>query len=427
MENKFNAQTFIDHLRIDKKVDEDLIKLTAFASCSKLYRQVGNRYPFMNKITNVSNDWKEYIFNYKEKEYPFSVFRDKKLQKCDKDMLKSHKRNSFRLLKLACSMDLVNPRIVVGNSIVNPFNILLLFEENGIDKVIDYSRNLVMNKLDYYEIFEFNEINVVDKLGLYNIYCVILKLEDYDHIFEYLIFTKEIFRELSKKDGFHFLKEKYDSDGFHQSSHTLYGDKSDCVFFQREDMNHVKYQKIREELDAFTENLNPTKHIKYLKKKEKYILREKSFGYFTFGLLSDMVDNDEIKDKLLSQKRYHECHDNSIIVAKALKQKDKSSAYVVGGKIKVNEIDYFYHSWVEIDDKNVVIDFNHNLVMNRDKYYKLYGAVAISKTLISEMEEIIQTVVLDADLNLHSIYLNYFGSEMMNDLKKNEKVFKKDM
>ena len=63
--------------------------------------------------------------------------------------------------------------------------------------------------------------------------------------------------------------------------------------------------------------------------------------------------------------------------------------------------------------------------MNRDKYYKLFEAKPISKTLSTEMEDIIQTIYYDAKLELHPLELNYFGKEIMNDLKKNEKILQK--
>lgn len=41
------------------------------------------------------------------------------------------------------------------------------------------------------------------------------------------------------------------------------------------------------------------------------------------------------------------------------------------------------------------------------------------------MQDIVQTVIFDAGVNMHPMELNYFGEEVMRDLKKNEKVFQK--
>ena len=252
------------------------------------------------------------------------------------------------------------------------------------------------------------------------------KFGDYEHIYEYLIFTKEIFNELSKKDEFSFFGEKYDRNGINRHNYLLFGNDFDCLFFQSADVGHMKYNKLIREIDDFTENPTvKTKHITYVKDENKYKLRARNFGYFTFDLLSNLVSDEEVKEILLSNGRYGECHVNANRLAMSLSDSDKASAYVVGGKFKENETDYFFHSWIEIDDKNVVIDFNHNIVMNRDKYYKLYEIVAISKTPVLEMRDIVQTVIHDAGFSMHPMELNYFGTEIMRDLKKNEKVFKK--
>ena len=429
METFCNAQTFANNYNNNEKIPKKLCRLMLFTSRSKFSRNVNSKLYCSNIMMSNTTSSEDYIFKYDGKTYPFSIFSDKELQKYDKKILESEKRtksHTFRSLKLACSMDLVNPRVAIGNSIVGIFDTLIIFQENGIDKVIDYAKNLIMSKKDYYEIFKFNELNVVDKFDLYNIYYIMDKLQNFEDIYEYLIFTKEIFSELSKKDDFKFFTEKYDRNGINKRNYLLFGDNSNSLFFQSDDVYHMKYNKLIRELDDFTENpTKKSKHISYVKDKEKYMLKERNFGYFTFDLLSNLTFDEEVKEKLLSTARYGECHINANMVARSLSDKDKASAYVVGGKFKENENDYFYHSWVEIDERNVVIDYNHNIVMNRDKYYKLFEIVPISKISVLEMKDIVQTVIYDADFNMHPMELNYFGPELMRDLKKNEAVLKK--
>lgn len=113
------------------------------------------------------------MFHYEGNSYPFSLFSDYDLQDYDKKILKSNKRyKEFlgRTLKLACSLDLVSPKVVIGNSLMDNFSLLILFSEDGVNKVIDYSKNLVMNQEDYYKIFCFQDINVVDQFDLYQIH-----------------------------------------------------------------------------------------------------------------------------------------------------------------------------------------------------------------------------------------------------------------
>lgn len=429
METFCNMQTFGDKYNNNEKIPKKLIELLVFISFSKINRYVISKLPCSNiRVSNATSD-ENYIFKYNGKTYPFSVFSDRELQKIDRKNLESMNRIKavlFRTLKLACSMDLVNPRIVVGNSVAGIFSLLIMFQEHGIDKVIDYSTNLIMSKEDYYEVFNFSELNIVDKVDLYNIYYIMNKFDDFEHILEYLIFTKEIFNELAQKDYFKFLAEKYDEKGINRRNYIFLGSDSDCLFFHSEDDHHMKYNKLIDELNDFTENpTRKSKHITYDKEKDKYMLKAINFGYFTFDLLSNLIANEEIKDKLLSRDRYGKCHVNNNKAARSLSEKDKASAYIVGGKFKANEKDYFYHSWVEIDEKNTVIDYNHNIVMDRDAYYKLFEIVPISKVSVLEMEDIIQTVFYDAGFNIPLIYLNYFGPELMKDLKKNEAILKK--
>ena len=41
------------------------------------------------------------------------------------------------------------------------------------------------------------------------------------------------------------------------------------------------------------------------------------------------------------------------------------------------------------------------------------------------MEEVIETILFDAELDIHPIFVNYFGSEMLRDLKKNNQLLRK--
>lgn len=421
-----NIKTFSENYE-RQELDNNIINLILFTTYSNSKRNISCL--LNSKISkNNDNEW-SYNFNYNNKKYPFSIFSDKNLQKYDKETLLSSQRikcQISRTLKLACSMDLVNPRISIGNSKLGIFDLLIIFEENEIHKVIDYARNLIMKKDDYFELFNYKEINCIDKYDLYNIFYMIQKFDNYENIYEYLIFTREIFDELSKILQFSFLSRKYDLEGFNLRNYTLIGNDCDCMFFEQKDMYNMKYEEIIEELDAFTENPElKTKYITYDENRKKYKLEEKSFGFFTFDLLSDLVNVEELKQKLLSDSRYGDCHSNSLLIANSLPDEDKKNTYIVSGQFKANEIDYFNHSWVEINNKNVVIDFNHNIVMNRDKYYKLFEIKPLNKTLINEMEEIINTVIFGAKLEIDPSIINLFGKELMNDLKRNEKILQK--
>lgn len=421
-----NIDTFFANEKLLEPVDMELTKLLLFASdFNRDKRRIFNdKYPSIKKIED------NYIFAYKDKKYNFGVFSDRKLQEYDIKILKNIKlrreKKMLRILKLVCSMDLINPRLVVGKSKMGIFELLIIYQEKGVERVIDYASNLEMNKKDYYELFEVREYNVLDKLDLYNLYYTFNKLTDYDYLLNFLLFSKEMLNDMGK--SFSFLVDKYDWEGFNMGNYLLFGDNADSLFFQSDDVLGIRYKKIQDELNDFTFNQNQkSKHIRYLSDKKKYQFKDMKFGTFTFDLLSDLFLDCEIKQELLSNERYGKCHENAIRIANCLGADDLKDAYIVGGKLKYNEIDYFFHSWIEIErgTNSIVIDFNHNLVMNREKYYKLYEVQVVNKTHISQMNEIVTTVYNSANFGFHPFLLVYLGKEIMNDLNKNIKILKK--
>lgn len=430
-----NIQTLVDGEKLERyvEIDNKIFSLMYFATKSNYYRNFCNRLPFAKNMTGVTTKKDCYIFKYLGKEYPFTLFSEWNLLDIEKETIKDSqsriKMSTLRNLRLACSLDVVNPKLIIGNSSFRALDTLISYEDKGIEKIIDYSKNLVMKADDYFELFQFDKLNTLEKWKLYNIYSVIAEMNCWEHLFEFLLFYDEIFSDLAKKEMFdeYNMQKKFNVKSFHKKNNSVLGNKSDSLFFDVEfDQAKFKYKDSRKEIDDFT--LNPsifTEHVRYDEKKKKYIYEDKDFGLFEFGLLSDSFESEEIKADLLSENRYHKCHSNSHFIIESLPMVDQEQAYLVAGKIRANDTNYFYHSWVEIDSKNVVLDYNRNFVMNRDKYYKLYGAVALQKTTATDMKEVRDELINKAELILTFIDINYFGTEILRDLKKNEKVFSK--
>ena len=373
------------------------------------------------KVNSINTSKKQ--FTYQNKVYDFRLFSK---SKWEQENLKILDKNYFilRTLKLAFSMDLIYPRVAIGASYLGVLQPLIIFQENNQDKVLDYETNLIMNKDDYYTLFKYKEYNVLNKMDMYKIQYLLENLTGYDYILYFLIFGHEIIDELSKNSDYSFLKIKYITYGINVYFQCLLGDNADNLFFMNKDYN-PKYEDIIEQIDNFTENprILP-KNITYDYDKNSYTLKNKNIPNLQFRLLSDFT-SDEISDNLLSSNRYHNCHINALDLTLALAETDES-IYLVGGKFKINEVDYLFHSWIEIEDKNMVIDYNHNIIMNKDTYYKIWEVVPISKTPAQNIYEIIDTVAFKADLEfLHPVFINYFGEELKRDLKKNHHLFNK--
>lgn len=375
------------------------------------------------------NDTNNYVFKYDNKDYKFKLLTDRKIQEIDKRIITEENNNDdsvvFRTLKLACSMDLINPKVIVGSSSTDKLAFIISYEENGAKKVIDYKNNLIMKQDEFYSLFGFKEINTLDRYELYSLYDIVDTLGDYKHLYEYLIFSKEIVNEVSKIERFSYLNRKYNSIGFNNHNHLLFGDKSDSIFFLPIDSSH-KYKKTFVTLDNFTKNPDPnSEYVSYDKKTNTYVYKDDSFGKIEFKLLSDMIDNGEEKEKLLSDRRYSGCHLNNLNISLLFGVND--DVFITSGKIEANEVDYYNHTWVEIESENLVADYNHNIIMNRDIYYKLFGAKKISKTSTAEMKDVIRTVIIGTDIDFNPIYIDYFGKEMKNDLMKNQKILNKEI
>ncbi len=421
-----NIETFASQYQLEN-MPNHLLNLAIFTTIPKMFRLLKVTSPF-SKIKQKDN---QYVMYHNNVAYPFQIFSDKNIQAVDKKILKSSKRillSLGRTLKLACSLDLLNPRVVIGNSLDGIFKCIIVFQEKNQEKVIDYERNITMSKEDYDKLFKFQELNRLDKAELQKIYYLMTELDTYHYLYEYLLFSKEILADISRNEELKYLNEKYQLEGIHTNNYSWFGVHHETLFFQEQDAENRDYSRLISELEGFTTNpTNLTKHISRNQEIGIYKLTEKNFGFFEFGLLSDMIEDQEVKKELLSLERYGHCHRNSIKIARSLYPEDKQDAFVVGGKIKINDLDYVYHSWVEVDKKNhsTVLDYNRNLAMNKEKYYKLFGAKAISKTPIFVMEEAQKIILENAEFIDSLPYLTYFGVEIMNDLKKNESILTK--
>lgn len=405
-----NIHVFLEKYSNDKIPDE-IEELSLFTKNRKLSK-------------NITSNNSKYVLNNKGKEYRFSLFSDWNLQDIDKKILVSDERGEYSLcrsLKLVNSLDLIIPKLVIGHSLNNELCLLITYYDQKQEKVIDYANNLVMNKDEYYELFDFKEFNVLDKVDLYNLYFILEDLGAYKNIYELLIFTKEIFNELSKNKHFSYLKKKFDYMGINKHNYYFLGDKFDHLFFQREDYNGTEYDDVIEEIENFTMDPNlDSLSIKYNYEEECFYFENSKIS-FKFNLLSDLFLNTPVEKILLSQSRYRKCHINSIRLVNALTDYD---CKVVSGKYKINEIDYLYHSWVEIDSLNIVMDFNFNLVIDKDDYYKLFQPVAINKTSIDDINKHLDKKD-EFSVLLHSADICYFGDNIYNDLVKNERILRK--
>lgn len=421
-------EMLINNISPVEPLDDDLLNLLLFTDLPKRER-IFITISFITPLfTKVYPKLGHYIFSYHHKKYPFEVLSDWDLQKYDLEILENkeerRKHSLLRTLKLACSkhIDLIDPHVVIGKSSLQAFSPIITFLDHNQQKVIDYNRNLVMAKDDYYQLFHFQEISNMDNYNLYCLWYVLERIQEPSLLYPLLLFPNETLKELSQFKEFEFLNKKFDSNGFNYRNYTLFGHHCDNMFFLDKDYDDTKYDSLREMIDEFT--LTEQSPISVRNGLPVYQVQRTKFSCISDFFIPEAPE----VETLHSNERYEHCHENSQRLAMILSANKKDVLYIVGGKISSNDKEYFYHSWVELlmDGKWYVLDFNHNLCMEKKKYYKIYRAVVISRTEASDMREAIQTVAFDAGLQtLQPMEFNFFGREFKDCLEKNQKMLSK--
>lgn len=413
----------LDHQTLENQ-DRDLQDLMTSISPNSIL--LGS---LAESITCINKEKREYILHDQNKNYLFRFLQEEEnIQMVDREILSnSDERDNYhliRILKLACSLDLINPRVIIGSNKTTCLCGIIIYEKNNQEMVIDYRNNLIMNKDHYYELFDMKEIN---RLSRYDIYLIDLyRLEIDKNIQELLFFNKEMFKDLSR--NMPAFNKKYDDIGINQHNFTIWGHHSDVIFTLALDHKNLKYGNIQKELDEFT--LNPTKstiHVNQLDHKAYYQFMDDEFGEFKFSLISDFMTNDKMTNELLSEKRYNNCHENVHKIASYLKSKGHNHIFITSGKIKLNDQDSIFHSWVELEleeGKFIVFDYNRNLIMEEECYNQLYEVKTISKIELMEMMNILE-FTQDNDLCFSDRTINFLGPEIYKSSKKNEKIFKR--
>lgn len=404
--------------------NKHIYELYTYTEYSKFLRLLFKYNPLIYFTSNIKEKNGIHILKHNGKEYKFTLLSDENIQKVDKKRLhkleKRYRDSIIRTLKIFARQSSKYNKLIVAKTNIDDF--ICIIENNN--KIIDYSKNIIMDKSDYYELFDVVELNTLDRFDVFLIYTLMDDLDIYNELEKLLLCNKEMIDDISKNYDYKF---KYDSLGINSKNHLFFGNDSDVLFNTKDDTGTWKYDYIRNLLAEFT--LNPEKKnrfiIKLKNKKYKCIL---PFMTFNFKILSDFIENKEVKENLLTEDRYGKCHRNSIYVAKGFEATDNEdlTVYIVGGMQKANEIDSVYHSWVELiyPDREYVVDYNANIIMNKKDYYKIFGASAIERTEINEYKKI-EDNLDKLGLNMYNILVNMFGPNLNKDAEKVLKMFNK--
>ena len=129
--------------------------------------------------------------------------------------------------------------------------------------------------------------------------------------------------------------------------------------------------------------------------------------------------DEDIQKRLHSMERCGHCHWDSIHLAENMEMPCK----VVSGYCTMQSKKMPYpHSWVEIEhqDREWVMDFTMNVVMNKDGYYRLFNpqnTIAIDNTTLIEDLKLRKRTSLDMeDIRMYLFHPNEAREVMLDEI-----------
>ena len=419
---KFDNAEFL-YSQIEKecnleRMPKEIYKLLYFTTENIFFKTLDSLTPFFN----IKKKGNGYLFHYNEKDYYFEILSEKQVLPLDKKNLQNRKRrvnkSILRSLRIATTNDLVDQKLLFAASNILGVNLLVEYQKNGEQRIIDYSTNLIMKKADFFELFQPKIINTLDKETLYRYHENLEYLDDISLIY-ILLAGKEIMKNVGKlqapKDICYFCPNSLND--------KVTGVDCDGIFLDSED---EITNAMDEAIDSFTfDSTVPTPHIK--KDSDHFFYQRSPFSKkVPFNTFDTYVNNQKVKSILQSKERYGHCHINSTLCLKALSQNYYDEAYIVSGKIQISKYHYVYHSWIEITiaNKTFVIDFNRNVFMSKDDYYHMKKPIIINKTdveTIAKLHNYEEAFNLYLPTNLEV----YFNEEFIKDFEKNKSLIKK--
>lgn len=399
-------------IQAEKELEDDATQMEypieMFTQTNQLFRTIFC--VFLTDLTNVKKKGKkEYIYDGK---YPFKCLSDFPLLKGDKknlqDMETSYNSRILRSIRIALSKKLINAKLITAMQKDEDndffFNLLIEYEKGQEEFVIDYFKNLIMKKEDYYHLHYTKQIQALTQSELYSLMDKYIKIGDPIDKYMMLLLGNEVLKDKSFKVG------KHSNNGVHGNNEFVLNDEQvyslyDCCL-----------SSMDKEIQEFMENPEkPTKNIRYSKKRGCYFYKQ-----IPFKLLFDITKRD-IKEQFLFKKSNGSCHENSLLVMDFLEMSG-IDAQLISGKTRKNGCEETDYSLVETD-KNV-FDFSRNLVMKKEDYYKMTEFTVINRTsqrLLNENKSLLG----DYGINMDPKVVGYLSQELNQDLVKNKHLLKK--
>ena len=186
-------------------------------------------------------------------------------------------------------------------------------------------------------------------------------------------------------------------------------------------------------IDKFEHTLNMAKKQQIIKDFERknlgYSITTKDDTYIRFLKITEFITNlnPELQERIATNKHAGHCHWDSIHLSAGL---DSPHKLVSGYCTMYSKAIQYPHSWLEINfqDREWVLDFTKNEMMNKEGFYKLHNPQNIveidNETLHNDLRLGKSTSFADKDIRMYLFHPNEAREEMQKEIsqRKNYKT-----
>ena len=398
-----------------RELAKKCIKLTEEASKLTLFTASPN--------DGIINDGNMYYWPYEGKLIPFELLSEKELLDFDKEfLLDIHLRNKFetyRALRIAGSHLIPDAiyQLVVSDYIKS----IVIFKRDNQEYIIDYANNLIMKLEDYREMFPYEVVETIEQADL--VYVNAFFMNDNAIPIELvLLFWREIKKSL--QDRVPIFAPKFYLSGINERSNFILNcaNETETLFWLESDYSSCGLHDVnflfKFTVDPLAKRLDVTKD-----EKNHYHYKD-----YTFRMISDFVKNEELREQLLSEKRFGQCFDMSIRTLFDLSFKyPPENLRIVMAEVGVNSKEGFFHAWAEYKStksgKWYAVDYTGNIIEESDEYIRLRRAKVVNIIPYDKFDSLYEYLEIWAPF-LSKFTVIYFGEEMLRDLEKNKFLFK---
>lgn len=208
----------------------DLIEIEIFTNKNQFFRMISSS--ILADVINIKKVKNEYIYTQNDRHYKFKCLSDFPILKADRKILQNNKKKNkssiLRSIRIALSKKLPGSKLITileTKEKTSSFNLVVEYEKSKKKYIIDYSKNLVMEKDDYNALYLPKEVQTLTQGDLYLLMNKMEKLgRSIDNSFMFL-FGNELLNDPKFGVG------KYDKNGIHKGNYFVLNDEKNYSCF----------------------------------------------------------------------------------------------------------------------------------------------------------------------------------------------------